>query len=134
MASKTDVLKERYERLSRGDLEGAVDLWADDFVWDGDDSGLPGSGRYVGKQAAIEVVLDTIRAYDTFAMSVDQFVEEDDTVVVLAHMDVSKGDRSARLPVVHIWRYRGDEICRMQPLSDTLRTAQTLGLVSAAIA
>ena len=128
MASKTDALKERYGLFSEGDLAGALDLWTDDFVWDGDESGLPGSGKHDGKQAAIEVLKQTVGAYDTFELSSDEFIEQDDTVVVLAHMNVAKGDRAASLPVVHIWRYRGDRICRLQILSDTLKTAQTLGL------
>ncbi len=128
MASKANALKERYELFSRGDLAGALDLWADDFVWDGDESGLPGSGRHEGKQAAIEVLQQTVGAYDKFELSADEFIEQDDTVVVLGHMDVAKGDRAASLPVVHIWRYRGDGICRLQILSDTLSTARTLGL------
>jgi hypothetical protein len=36
-------------------------------------------------------------------------IEQGDTVVVLGHTDLAKGERSERLPVVHIWRYRGDE-------------------------
>jgi hypothetical protein len=51
------------------------------------------------------------------------------TVVVLGHTDLAKGERSARLPVVHIWRYRGDaEICRLQILTDTLESARVLGI------
>ena len=46
-------MRERYERYGEGDLERVLDLWTDDFVWVGDDSGLPGSGRHEGKQAAI---------------------------------------------------------------------------------
>lgn len=128
MASKTEALKERYKLFSQGDLAGALDLWTDDFVWDGDESGLPGSGRHEGKQAATEVLQKTVGAYDTFDLSADEFIEQDDTVVVLGHMDVTKDDRAAHLPVVHIWRYRGDMMCRLQILSDTLKTAQTLGL------
>jgi len=46
------VERARYERF-RGDLEGALDLWSDDFVWEGANaSDLPGSGRHEGKQAA----------------------------------------------------------------------------------
>ena len=128
MAGKTDALKERYERFIQGDLAGALDLWTDDFVWDGDESGLPGSGRHEGKQAATEVLQQTVGAFDKFELSVDEFVEQGDTVVVLGHTDLGKGDRSARLPVVHIWRYRGDELCRLQLLTDTLGMAKLLGL------
>jgi hypothetical protein len=50
-------------------------------------------------------------------------------VVVLGHTDLAKGERSERLPVVHIWRYRGDEeICRLQILTDTLQSARMLGI------
>ena len=39
-----------------------------------------------------------------------------------------KGDESAQLPVVHIWRFRGDdEVCRLQILTDTLQGARMLG-------
>ena len=48
---------------------------------------------------------------------------------MLGHTDLAKGERSERLPVVHIWRYRGDEeICRLQILTDTLQSARLLGI------
>ena len=128
MAAKTEALRQRYELFSRGDLPGALDLWTDDFVWDGDESGLPGSGRHEGKPAAIEVLQQAVGAWDRFELTADEFFEQDDTVVVLGHTDVAKGDQSGRLPVVHIWRYRGDGICRLQLLSDTLGTAKLLGI------
>ncbi len=47
MAGKSDALRERYERFSKGDLEGALDMWSDDFVWEGANaSDHPGSGRH----------------------------------------------------------------------------------------
>ena len=130
MAGKSDALRERYERFSQGDLEGALDLWSDDFVWEGSSaSDLPGSGTHEGKQSAIEVLQQTVGSWDEFALSADEFIEQGDTVVVLGHTDVAKGERSARLPVVHIWRYRGDdEICRLQILTDTLESARILGI------
>jgi ketosteroid isomerase-like protein len=131
MAGKSDALRERYERFSQGDLEGALDLWSDDFVWEGSNaSELPGSGRHEGKQAAIEVLQRTVGAWDTFELGADEFIEQGDTVVALGHIDVSKNDRSTRLPFVHIWRYRGDdEVCRLQILTDTLESARVLGIV-----
>jgi uncharacterized protein len=130
MAGKSDALKERYQRFSEGDLEKALDMWTDDFVWDGAKaSELPGSGRHEGKQAAIEVLQRTVGAWDKFELSADEFIEQGDTVVVLGHTNVSKGERSEQLPVVHIWRYRGDdEICRLQILTDTLESARILGI------
>ena len=129
MAGKADALRERYEQFSAGDLERALDFWTDDFVWDGAGSSeVPGSGRHEGKQAAIEVLQQAVGAFDKFEQTADEFVEQGDTVVVLGHADVAKGDRSARLPFVHIWRYRGDQACRLQILTDTLESARLLGL------
>ena len=57
MAGKSDALRDRYELFSQGELERALDLWSDDFVWEGANaSELPGSGRHEGKQAAIKVL------------------------------------------------------------------------------
>src|SRR5215212_3474565 len=130
MAGKSDALRERYEFFSQGDLERALDMWSDDFVWEGADaSDLPGSGRHEGKQAAIEVLQQVVGAWDKFELSADEFIEQGDTVVVLGHTDLAKGERSERLPVVHIWRYRGEEeICRLQILTDTLESARILGI------
>src|ERR671916_578321 len=78
MAGKSDALKERYERFSQGDLEGALDLWSDDFVWEGSNaSDLPGSGRHEGKQAAIQVLQQAVGAWDTFELTPDEFIEQD---------------------------------------------------------
>jgi ketosteroid isomerase-like protein len=61
MAGKSDALRERYELFSQGDLERALDLWSDDFVWEGANaSELPGSGRHEGKQAAIAVLQQVV--------------------------------------------------------------------------
>jgi ketosteroid isomerase-like protein len=128
MATKTDVLKERYDRFSRGDLAGALDIWSDDFVWDGDDSGLPGSGRHEGKQAAIGVLQQAVGAFDKFELVIDEYVEEGDTVVALGHNNVVKGDQSASVPAVHIWTFRGDQVIRFRGMVDTLQTARLLGL------
>ena len=67
-------------------------------------------------------------AWDKLELSADEFIEQGDTVVVLGHTDVARGDRSARTPFVHIWRYRGDQAYRLQGLTDTLESAKVLGL------
>jgi ketosteroid isomerase-like protein len=69
-----------------------------------------------------------VGAWDKFELRADEFIEQSDTVVALGHTDLTKGERSARLPVVHIWRYRGEEICRLQILTDTLESARLLGI------
>ena len=128
MAGHIDAMRERYEAFNQGDIQHATDNWADDFVWEGSNSTeLPGGGQHTGKEQALQVLQQTVGAWDEFALTADEFFEEGDSVVVLGHNDLKKGENSARLPVVHIWRWQGDEIKRFQILTDTLQAAQMLG-------
>ncbi len=129
MAGRADDLKQRYEAFARGDMESALEPWADDFVWEGSSStDLPGGGKHTGKDEAVQVLQQALGAWDEFSLTADEFYEDGDTVVVLAHTDVKKGDRSAQIPVVHIWRFEGDEVKRLQILTDTYQSAQLLGI------
>jgi len=128
MAGHVDEMRQRYEEFAQGDIESALQNWAADVVWQGSDSTeLPGGGEHQGKEEAIKVLQEAVGAWDEFTLTPDEFFESGDTVVVLAHTDVKKGDKSAQVPVVHIWRWEGDEIKRLQVLTDTLQTAQLLG-------
>lgn len=129
MAGHIDEMREGYEAFNQGDIERATDNWADDIVWQGSNStDLPGGGEHRGKDEALEVLQQAVGAWDEFKLTADEFLEEGDTVVVLGHTDVKKGDNSAQTPVVHIWRFEGDEIKRFQILTDTLQAAQILGV------
>lgn len=129
MASRTDDLKQRYEMFSQGDLEGALENWADDFVWQGgNETDLPGGGEHRGKDQAIQVLQRAVGSWDEFKLVADEFYENGDTVVVLGHTDVKKGDQTAQIPVVHIWRFEGDHVKRLQILTDTLQGARLLGI------
>jgi ketosteroid isomerase-like protein len=129
MAGQIDQMRQRYEDFNRGDIGGATQDWADDFVWEGANStDLPGGGEHRGKQEALDVLQQAVAEWDEFRLTPDEFFESGDTVVVLGHTDVKKGDRSGRLPVVHIWRWEGDQIKRLQILTDTYWAAEILGI------
>jgi uncharacterized protein len=129
MAGRIDETRERYDKFSQGDIEGATSNWADDFVWQGSNStDLPGGGEHQGRDEALQVLQQAVGAWDEFKLSADEFLEEGDTVVVLGHTDVKKGENSAEVPVVHIWRWDGDEVKRLQILTDTHQTAELLGV------
>jgi ketosteroid isomerase-like protein len=128
MADNTDALKMGYQAFANGDIQTATANWTDDFTWEGGNSSeLPGGGEHHGKDEALQVLQKAVGAWDEFKLSADEFYEGGDTVVVLGHTEVRKGDQSAQLPVVHVWRFRGDQACRLQILTDTLHGAQLLG-------
>ena len=131
MAGHVDLMRQRYDEFNKGDLEAALSNWADDVVWQGSAaSEFPGGGEHKGKDEAVKVLQEAVGAWDEFKLTADEFFEDGDTVVVLGHTDVKKDDRSAQVPVVHIWRWEGDEIKRLQILTDTLHSAQVLGLIA----
>jgi ketosteroid isomerase-like protein len=128
MAGHADQMRQRYQEFSQGDLDAALQDWADDFTWEGSNStDLPGGGEHQGKDEAIKVLQEAVGAWDSFELTPDEFYEDADTVVVLGHTSVKKGDQSAKVPVVHIWRWEGDQVKRLQILTDTYQTAQLLG-------
>jgi uncharacterized protein len=129
MAEHIDDMRKRYEAFNQGDMETATELWADDFVWQGSNStDLPGGGEHRGKEEALRVMGEAVGAWDEFSLSADEFLENGDTVVVLGHTDVKKGGESAEVPVVHIWRWEGDQVKRLQILTDTHQAAGLLGI------
>jgi uncharacterized protein len=119
MAGNTDTAKQAYEAFSSGDVEGATSNWADDIEWDGGGQDLPGGGVHQGKDEALQTLQKAVGSWDSFALHMDEFVEEGDKVVALGHSHVKKGDREAELPVVHILTFGGDELKRIQILTDT---------------
>lgn len=129
MAGHIDLMRQRYDTFNQGDVQGATQEWADDFVWQGSNSTeLPGGGEHRGKDQALQALQQAVGSWDEFRLSADEFLEEGDTVVVLGHTELRKGDNSAQTQVVHIWRWQGDQIKRLQILTDTLQTAQLLGI------
>jgi ketosteroid isomerase-like protein len=99
MAGKTDLLRERYQQFSQGDVEGALSNWTDDFTWEGGNSeDMPGGGTHEGKDKAVQVLQQAVGAWDEFKLVADEFFENGDTVVVLGHTEVRKGDQTAKLP------------------------------------
>lgn len=129
MAGRIDQMRQRYEEFNRGDIQAATQDWADDIAWQGSNSTeLPGGGEHTGKDQALQTLQQAVGGWDEFRLSADEFFEEGDSVVVLGHTEVKKGERSAKIPVVHIWRWQSDQIKRFQILTDTLQVAELLGI------
>lgn len=127
MGQNTDALKQGYEAYGRGDLETAMENWHDDIRWEGSNSSrIPGSGPHEGKQAIAGALQETAQAYDEFTVEPDEFIEDGDTVVTLGHTKVSKGGNSEQIPFVHVWRFEGGKVKRVQLLTDTAVAAEVL--------
>lgn len=130
MAGNVDVMKEAYEAFSRGKVEDAAEAFTEDAVWQGPDSTeLPGGGEHRGRDAILQAMESVGIEWDSFQLTPDEFFENEDSVVVLLHSEVSKGGNSGKIPVVHVARFEDGKVKRFQVLTDTLLSAQLLGLV-----
>jgi ketosteroid isomerase-like protein len=125
-----DLVKKSYDDFARGDIANASEAWPDDFTLEGYNAeGLALSGVHEGKQLALRAVEAMVAAYDEYRFVPDQFIEQGDTIVVLCHVDVRKGDQSMKLPAVVVWRFEDGQPRRQQVLTDTLAVARLLDVV-----
>lgn len=130
MAGNADTLKAGYDAFNRGDIEGAQEAWADDIRWEGSNSTeLPGGGTAEGKDQVVQLLGRIFERFESFSAPPDEWIEQDDTVVVLGHTEGrTKEGKEIKAPYVHIWRMSGGKAQRVQLLTDTLQMAQAMGI------
>ena len=128
--SNQDTLRAGYEAFGRGDLDAVLENWHDDARWENPEAKqIPNPGEHEGRDAIRSLMMETPQHWERFDVSTDEFIEQGDTIVVLGHVD-AKGRETgseAKLPFVHIVRFRDGKIERFQVLSDTALTAEALG-------
>lgn len=130
MSANVDLLRKGYDDLARGDLLAATEPWPDDFVLEGPTAeGLLLSGVHEGKQAALRAMGAFAATYAARNTVPDEFIEQGDTIVVLAHTVARSGNRSAKFPAVHVWRFSNGQPRRLQIFSDTLQISRVFGFV-----
>jgi ketosteroid isomerase-like protein len=118
----TEALQERYAAFERGDVQRALDLAHDDILWQGTTvENVPGAGEHRGKEAIGRMIAAIPEHWEELHLSADQFVEEDDTVVVLGHL-VAKAKATGKpvqVPFAHVITFEEGKVRRMTSLTDT---------------
>ena len=130
MAEHTDQLREGYEAYGRGDLEAAMQNWADDIQWENPEAPqLPNPGTLNGKEAVAAALMEIPNYWESFSVTPDELIEQGDTVVVLGHTEAKAKEtgKEVKVPFVHVWRFDGDKVNRVQLLTDTALAADALG-------
>jgi ketosteroid isomerase-like protein len=129
MAGNADVLKRGYEAFGNGDLEGAMQDFADDIRWEGPNAdGLPDSGVFNGKDEVAQMFQRVVETYgQDLSVTPDEFHEDGDTVIVLGHLAGSPNGNRFKVPYAHVWRFEGGKASRMQALFDTAVVKEAIG-------
>src|SRR4051812_34597586 len=130
MADNAQILKDGYSAFANGDVQAATQNFADDIKWEGPNTDrIPGSGTHTGTEAIVQNAWSVIpETWDDFSVAPDEFIENGDTVVVLGHNEATAKStgKSIKVPFVHVWRFEGDKLKRVQTLSDTAVIAEAL--------
>ena len=121
MSDNTDVLQRGYDAFNGGDQQTLMEVFAEDVRWEGsNDDRVPGAGTYDGRDGALGALGRAVEAFESISSTPDEFIEQDDTVVVLGHTEArTKSGNDVKVPFVHIWRMEGGKIKRGQLLTDT---------------
>ncbi len=122
MGENADVMKKAYDDFNSGNMDGVLEAWADDIRWEGSNStDVPGGGTYDGKDDAAQALSRIPESFDDFQAPADEFIESNDTVVVLGHAEgkAKASGQQIKVPYVHVWRMEGGKAKRVQLLTDT---------------
>jgi len=79
--------------------------------------------------AIVQMFGEVLGEFDDVEMAPDEYVEQGDTVVVLAHFKgtAKATGKSVELPYVYVWRMKDGKAARCQFLTDTGLGAQAAG-------
>ena len=101
------LIQSAYDAFSRGDVQGAIAVFAEDIFWH-----VPGRGPLSRAYRGRAEVLGFFGHFmelsgGTFRLQVDDVLAKGDRVVVLCTESARRGGRSWSSPQVHVWTVKG---------------------------
>jgi ketosteroid isomerase-like protein len=101
------LIRNAYEAFSRGDIAGAMAVFADDIAWH-----VPGRGPLSRDYRGRDEVLGFFGQVNalsagTFRVQVDDVLAKGDRVIVLCTESAQHGGRNWSSPQVHAWTMKG---------------------------
>lgn len=128
MSDNTEVIKRGYDAFNSGDGEALSQVFDEDVRWEGPNAeGVPMSGTHEGRDAVLQALGKIGEDFERFSVSPDEMIEQDDTVVVLSHLEAkAKSGKEVKLPGAEVFRLSGGKIKRAQSLSDTAEIQKVL--------
>jgi len=129
MSEQVDVLRRGYDAFNSSDAETLAGVFAEDIRWEGSqDERVPGAGTFSGRDDVMGAIGAASDGFESLTSHPDEFIEQDDTVVVLGHTEArTKTGNDVKVPFVHVWRMSGGAIGRGQLLTDTSVILEALG-------
>ncbi|MDQ0513293.1 nuclear transport factor 2 family protein [Ancylobacter amanitiformis] len=124
MTSARDVVRDFYDKLSKGDAPGALGLMAPDIEWT-TMWHYKVDGR--GPEKVAEGLFKPLMAeWSSFALVPTEFIAEGETVVSLGEFTGVHGatGKTSRARYAHVWTIRDGKITTFRQYIDTLAIAE----------
>ena len=131
---ETALVREIYDAFARGDVDAVLGAMADEIEWY-QAEGMPyGEPPLHGPQEVAQSIFGPIITdVEGFAVTPEQFLSEDDIVVMIGRY-TGTGKETGKeldLPAVHVWNVRDGKATRFRQFIDT---AKFLEVVPAQVA
>ena len=109
-STRADLVRRGYAAFQNGDMDTMRTILAGDVAWHS-----PGQGSQSGDFHGVDNVIGEFgRLFQdsggTFRVEIDEILEGDQSVVVLAHSTASREGRTLDQPYAHIFHFRGDQV------------------------
>ena len=113
--AEIDELRAVYEAVSRGDWDAAFQDARPDFELQTPDQN-PIAGTYRGREAIRGFFAEIWAAFDDVTVRPENFLEDDDRILVSLHMQLRPSDSDATLEMrlTHLWTMRDGKPARCQ--------------------
>jgi ketosteroid isomerase-like protein len=109
-STRVTAVKRGYEAFQTGDMDTMRQVLAADVSWHSRGQG-PGSGDFQGVD---DVIAEFGRLFQesggTFRVAVDEILEGDHNVVVLAHAHATRDGKTLDERYAHIFNFRGEQV------------------------
>lgn len=107
---RVGIVQRGYEAFQNGDMETLRTLLAKDIIWHAPGFG-PGSGDFHGIDNVIgEFGRQFQESGGTLRVEVNEVMEGEHSVVALARVGASRGDKTLDQPYAHVFHFRGDQV------------------------
>jgi len=125
--ASTKLVQEAYQRVKTGDVQSALNLLAEDVLWELPDMpNVPFAGSWRGRQQVGTFFQRVAESQDIVEFNPEEFVAHGDKVVVLGRftMRVKSTGRDSRSAWVHVWTITDGKVSHMREYVDSFAVSQ----------
>jgi hypothetical protein len=128
-ARNTEVARVGYAAWARGDFEGAVALFAPDFVFE-EDPAFPEAAVYHGPEEFMAYARSFLDMWAGFELTIEEIVARGDRVLGMVRWTLvgKESGVPVELPIAHLWTMRGGRAVHMRGYVDRAEARSALGL------